>query len=87
VDLFVAVLQPDFYRPRLDSSQTAMTPVVQCGKVSASMAADSNEAAELLKPGKHKIYQRGTKYTNILHHTNMQDPPKCTKIWIFGLKI
>ena len=28
-DLYVAVLQPDFYRPRLDESQTAMTPVVR----------------------------------------------------------
>ena len=50
-DLYVAVLQPDFYRPRLDESQTAMTPVVRCGLVHKRPESIGG-SAELLKPGK-----------------------------------
>ena len=49
-DLYVAVLQPDFYRPRLDESQTAMTPVVRCGLVHKRPESIGG-SAELLKPG------------------------------------
>jgi hypothetical protein len=35
-------------------------------------------------PNNHKIYQMATKYTNIFP---LKDPPKWTKIGIFGLKV
>ena len=48
-DLYVAVLQPEFFRPRLDDSQTAMTPVVRCGNLPKK--SDFSSAPDLLKPG------------------------------------
>jgi hypothetical protein len=48
-DLFVAVLQPEFYRPLLDDSQTAMTPVIRCGVLNCKP--DYVGTSELLKPG------------------------------------
>ncbi len=35
-DMYVAVLNQDHYKPQLDSSQTPVTPVVQCGPADAT---------------------------------------------------
>ena len=48
-DLYVAVLQPEFYRPHLDDSQTAMTPVVRCGPVPKK--SEVGQKVDLQKPG------------------------------------
>jgi hypothetical protein len=47
-------------------------------------------------PNYHKLYQMSIKYNKrplngpsvhkIYHHLPLQDPPKFTQIWIFGLK-
>jgi hypothetical protein len=46
-------------------------------------------------PKQEKIYQMAIKYTNwpgmeieyVYPHLPLQDPPKFTQIWIFGLKV